>query len=338
MASSVNTRDLHPELAFASHSAYAGIPVSDVHRTPLLTHSECARIVELARVVGMARATQSRDPGLNTVLRLAVNGTGGSARVEVARLELLEYAFAIHGRACALVRTLYGDQVTIASPPSWKPMPRATVHERLLANVTEWNRHVKFNMNVLQYTTRGSNVGTTLHRDESPLAFVVTLHRSSGVATGGGTEYAFLQASSRRTTVTPPLGTLVLHPGDIAHRGVPIVAHPGEEGERWIIAGFLGTAQPRPPLHPEPPLTRHGDVAALSARWGGALKGCHVQERVPRYRKRDGTISPISLGANRRSVYTRTRSRRSKREYKYYVTGRCRKQGQLREVVDSLTG
>lgn len=340
MAAAVSTRALDPELVFAPHAAYAGLPVCGVHRTPLLTAGDCARIVELARFVGTARATQSRDPGLNTVLRLPVNGTGGSERVEAARLELLEYAFAVHGRACALARSLYGgDGVAVATPPKWKAMPRATVHDRLLANVTEWNRHAKFNMNVLQYTTRGGNVGTTLHRDESPLAFVVPLFRSRGVA-GGGTEYAFLPATSRRVTVTPPAGTLVLHPGDVAHRGVPIAAHPDEEGERWILAGFLGTATSHPPLRPEPPLSRQGDVAALAARWGVEPMGCHVGRdaaRTPRYRKQDGGVSPLHLGAKRRSVYTHTRSRRSGLAYKYYVTERCRKQGRLREVLGRLS-
>lgn len=338
MASSVNEREIEPKLAFKSHASYAGLPVAAVHRTPLLTPAECARIVELARGIGMTRASQSRDPGLNKVLRLPVNGTGGSAQLEALRLELLEFAFAVHGRACALAHSLYGDQVAIAAAPVWKKMPRASVHDKLIANLTEWNKHVKFNMNVLQYTTRGGHVGTTLHRDESPLAFVVTLFRSSGVATGGGTEYAFLPASSRRVTVTPPTGTMVLHPGDVAHRGVPIEAHPGQVGERWIIAGFLGTARPLPPLKPEPPLAREGDVMALAARWRVAPMGCHVDPKdfVPRYKKRNGNVSPLRLGKRQTSVYTNTQSANTGRDYRYYVTTRCRKQGSLNDVIQQL--
>jgi len=322
-------------LAFDVHADFVPIPTARVYRAPLMDAEACGEIIRLARTIGATQARQSADPGLNRVLRVPVNGTGTNA-VE-ARLALLEHAFHIHARACALAEAAYG--VAVAPPPKWKALPRASPRDRLLANVTEWNARVKFNMNVLQYTTDGGNVGTTLHRDESPLAYVVPLRRHN--VSGGGTHYAHLGKPSGGVTLNPPAGTLVLHPGDATHRGVPIAARDPSvgPGERWILAGFLGTVARHAPPRPEPPLTsRRGDVEALAKRWGVALPGCHldVQTGTPRYRKKSGETKAVRLGSKRRSVYVDTTSRHSGREYRYYVTPQCRKAKVLREVLGAL--
>lgn len=334
--------DLRP--AFEVHADFEPVSEARVYRATLLRASEeCAEIVRLASGIGAVQAQQSADPGLNRVLRVPVNGTGGSEEVQALRLELLKHAFDVHARACEAAGRAYG--VEVAPPPRWRNLSRgATVRDRLLANVTEWNRRVKFNANVLKYTTEGGNVGTTPHRDESPLAYVVPLRRRN--ATGGGTEYLHLPRGGA-TTLNPPSGTLVLHPGDATHRGVPIGARDPESGpgERWIIAGFVDTKPRRKQVVPEPSLTtRRGDLEALAGRWGAAdlllpvVVGCHVSslDRVPRYRQRDGRTSPLRLGARRRSVYVDTTSSRSGRDYRYYVTPRCRKQGVLASVLRAL--
>ena len=318
-------------LAFDVHSDLEPIPQARVYRAPLMDAEACGEIIRLARAIGTTQARQSADPGLNRVLRVPVNGTGNNALE--ARLALLEHAFRIHAATCALAEDAYG--VAVAPPPKWKALPRA--RDRLLANVTEWNKRVKFNMNVLQYTTDGGNVGTTLHRDESPLAYVVPLRRHN--ATGGGTHYAHLVDGG--VTLNPPAGTLVLHPGDATHRGVAIGARDPNvgPGERWILAGFLGTVARHAPPRPEPPLTtRRGDVEALAKRWGVALPtmGCHVDAGTPRYRKKSGETKALRLGSKRRSVYVDTTSRRSGRAYRYYVTPQCRKARVLREVLGAL--
>ena len=321
-------------LAFDVHSEFEPIPTARVYRAPLMDAEACGEIIRLAGVIGATQARQSADPGLNRVLRVPVNGTETNA-VE-ARLALLEHAFRIHARACELAEEAYG--VAITPPPKWKAMPRASPRDRLLGNVTEWNARVKFNMNVLKYTTAGGNVGTTLHRDESPLAFVVPLRRHN--VSGGGTHYAHLVDGG--VTLNPPAGTLVLHPGDATHRGVPIAARDSSvgPGERWIIAGFLGTVARHAPPRPEPPLTtRRGDVEALTTRWGIDLPtaGCHLDRTgTPRYRKKSGEAGPLRLGSRRRSVYLDTTARRSGRAYRYYVTPQCRKARVLRDVLGAL--
>lgn len=328
--------------AFEEHRTFTPIPQARVYSSvsALLSPAECNRIVKLATDVGLARATQSADPGLNRVLRVPVNGTAFGG--ESDRLDLLEIAFKVHARACAHAQ--YAYSVDIAPLPKWRPRRNGqSVRDHLLANVTEWNRCVKFNVNVLQYTTDGGNVGTTLHRDEAPLAYVVPLRRTNVL--GGGTRYAFLGA--RDETLDPPAGTLVLHPGDASHQGVEIRAqYPSQgPGQRWVIAGFIDTAPRRKPPSPDPPITREGDALALSKRWGVTLpqereedtRGCHVgADGTPRYRKRDGDISALHLGSRGRSVYVNTVSRRSGRRYRYYVTGRCRKQRSLTRVLSRL--
>ena len=279
-------------LAFDVHPDFQAIPMARVYRVPLLDTEECAEIVRLATAIGTTQAKQSADPGLNRVLRVPVNGTAGSVSTLESRLDLLKYAFQIHTLACGIAKDAYG--VDVAPPPKWKAMPRASPRDRLLANVTEWNQRVKFNMNVLKYTTDGGNVGTTVHRDESPLAYVIPLRRHN--ATGGGTHYANLPRASDGITLNPVAGTLVLHPGDAAHRGVSIGAQDPSKGpgERWIIAGFLGTVARHAPPNPEPPLTsKRGDLEALARRWGYyedlVATGCHLDKHgAPRYRKRNG--------------------------------------------------
>ena len=329
-------------LAFEVHPDFDPIPTARVFRAPLLDATECATVVRLAAAIGATRATQSADPGLNRVLRVPVNGTGGNESVLQSRLELLEHAFAIHERACAIAADAYG--VAIAPPPRWKALPRASSRDRFLANVTEWNKRVKFNMNVLKYTTEGGNVGTTLHRDESPLAYVIPLRRHN--ATGGGTHYAHLPRTPDGLTLNPAAGTLVVHPGDAAHRGVPIGAHDASKGpgERWIIAGFLGTVARHAPPRPEPALTtRRGDLEAIARRWGYDDQvvveetGCHVDSRgTPHYRKRSGETKLLRLGSKRRSVFIDTTSLRSGRSYRYYVTQQCRKKRVLGTVLGAL--
>lgn len=340
ISTAISSRRLTPQRAFTLHSDFAGLPVAQVYTTPLLTDEECKHIVELASDIGLARATQSKDPGLNTVLRLPVNGIHGQRQDSEVRLALLKIAFAIHERACALANDVYGDalgQRGVAPPPKWKAMPKASLRDRLLGNVEEWNKRVKFNMNVLRYTTEGGNVGTTVHRDESPLAFVIPLRRIN-LADVGGTHYPYVAKSER--TLNPPPGTLVMHPGDLAHRGVPIRAREDDKpGERWVIAGFVGTATPLPPPRPEPPLSRVGDVQALAARWGGAPMGCHLGPRdgVPRYKKKSGETKPLHLGSrSKKSLYIETQTQRGK-AYKYYVTQRCRKQEQYDRVIHKLS-
>ena len=323
-------------LAFDVHPDFESIPTARVYRASLMDAETCGDIIRLANAIGATQARQSADPGLNRVLRVPVNGTGADA-VE-ARLALLQYAFDIHARACSLAEEAYG--VAVAPPPVWKALPRASPRDRLLANVTEWNKRVKFNMNVLKYTTEGGNVGTTLHRDESPLAYVVPLRRHN--VTGGGTHYAHLVAGG--VTLNPPAGTIVLHPGDATHRGVPIAARDDAgPGERWIIAGFLGTVARHAPPRPEPSLTtRLGDVQALARRWDVDVPtpGCHIHARTgtPRYRKKSGETKPLRLGSKRRSVYVDTTSRTSGRAYRYYVTPQCRKAHILRVVLAALDG
>ena len=315
-----------PRSEIAPHPSLRRIPQARVYSfADVLAPAECARVVELAAAIGATRATQSRDPGLNTVLRVPVNGTAGHVE---ERLELLRIAFDVHARACAAAEEAYG--VAVARPPTWKALPRRPARERLLANVTEWNARVRFNMNVLGYTAAGGNAGVRDHRDESPLAFVVPL-LSRRVAGGGGTRYAHLGA--KPTTLRPTPGTLVLHPGDATHAGVPIR---GEGAERWILAGFLDTRERRPAPRPEPPLTRAGDARALAARWGVAAPGCDASAPGgPAYTKTDGETAPLHLG-RAKGVHARTRSRGSGRAYRYYVTGRCRAQGQLDAVRKRL--
>lgn len=326
---------MQPSLAFDVHADFEGIPAARVYRASLMSADECGEIVRLASGIGVAQARQSADPGLNRVLRVPVNGTGGSDAVQAMRLELLRHAFRIHGRACTLAAQAYG--VAIAPAPTWKELPRASLRDRLLANVSEWNARVRFNMNVLKYTTSGGNVGTTAHRDESPLAYVVPLRRHNSL--DGGTEYLHLPRAQGGVVLNPPAGTLVLHPGDATHRGVSIRARDAETGpgERWIIAGFLGTVARHAPPTPEPPLTtRRGDVDALAKRWG-IHTGCHIDAGgVPKYRKRNGETNPLRLGSRRKSVFVDTTSQRSGRHYRYYVTQQCKKQRSLRSVLTAL--
>lgn len=325
------------DVAFPVHTDFRDIPTARVYRAVLMNAETCGKIVALASAIGAVRATQSADPGLNRVLRVPVNGTSGNKRVVELRLQLLRHAFDIHTKACVLAQEAYGVQV--ARAPTWKPMPRASPYERLLANVTEWNARVKFNMNILKYTTEGGNVGTTLHRDESPLAYVIPLRRTNAV--GGGTEYAHLPHNPDGVVLNPPAGHIVLHPGDAAHRGVPIEARDESlPGERWIVAGFLDTKDRHRPPRPDPPMgTRRGDVEALSRRWGYEdvlERGCHIDRSgIPKYRKRGGECTPLQLGKNKESVYLHTTSR-SGRAYKYYVTPGCRRKRVLNKTLSIL--
>ena len=93
--------------------------------------------------------------------------------------------------------------------------------------------------------------GIGIHGDETQFAFVIALNDDFE---GGGTLFVHY----KDLVIRQPVGGVSLHPGFVAHRGVPITA-----GTRYILAGFANLEPTRVDGQPNIVLPSARGVAAL---------------------------------------------------------------------------
>ena len=96
--------------------------------------------------------------------------------------------------------------------------------------------------------------GIRTHRDETQFAFVIALNEDFE---GGGTLFVHYN----NLVIRQPVGGLSLHPGFVAHAGVPISA-----GTRYILAGFANLEPTRVDGQPNIVMPSARGVAALRDR------------------------------------------------------------------------